>query len=62
MIKFYFVHEVVRYSPLPQKLSVPTSEILPGVWEEAVLVNRLGRDRLDELARYPAIVEEIRPA
>lgn len=57
MIKFYLVHEVVRYGYHPSI----TKEIQPGVWEEAVLVDRLGRDRLDELARYPKILEEIQP-
>jgi hypothetical protein len=62
MSKFYLVHTVVRYNPIPQRLSTRTNEILPGVWEEAVLVDRLGRERLDELARYPAIVEAIEPS
>ncbi len=58
MIKFYFVHEVVRYGTN----SSFTSEILPGVWEEEVLVKRLGQDRLNELVRYPKVIEEIDPA
>jgi hypothetical protein len=61
MSKFYFVHTVVRYNPIPQRLSARTNEILPGVWEEDVLVDRLGRERLDELVRHPAIVEAIEP-
>jgi hypothetical protein len=58
MIKFYMVHEVIRYASRPAF----TSEVLPGIWEEAVLVNRLGQDRLAELVRYPKILEEILPS
>ncbi len=53
--KFYFVHETVRYTPRKNF----TSEVLPGVWEEAALLDRIGRDRLDELVRYPTIIEVI---
>jgi hypothetical protein len=52
------VHEVVRYGKHP----AISSEILPGVWEEEVLLNRLGQDRLAELVRYPKILEEIQPS
>ena len=62
MTKFYFVHTVLRYNPAPTRPSTPTSEIQPGVWEEDVLLNRLGRERLDQLAQHPNIVEEIAPS
>jgi hypothetical protein len=54
MPKFYFVHEVVRYDAGGR-----VSEVLPGVWEAEPLLDRIGQARLDELVRYPKLVEEI---
>lgn len=54
---FYRVKEVIIY----QRTLAITSEIIPGIWEEAILLQRLGQERWDSLRRFPNLVERIEP-